>query len=130
VPRQQRVRRDDRGELPQQPSPQRPSLRGEPTALIVGEPQPPGAGLFAQDAVLFQEIVDDVALLLVDPAGERDQHELQWMRRRRHGDQRIRSWDHRSSGRVVEVSIEFLDRRGHATVPIRPAQYEKHVSYF
>src|SRR5262249_50280524 len=92
VPRQQRVRRDDRGELAHQASSQRPRLRGEPTALVVGETQAPGAELFAQDTVLFQEIVDDVALLLVEPAGERDQDELQGMRRPRHGGKRIGSW--------------------------------------
>jgi hypothetical protein len=36
--------------------------------------------LFAQDAVFFQEIINDVAVLLVEPAGERDQNELQGMR--------------------------------------------------
>lgn len=68
----------------------RSSFRGEPTSLVVGEAQAPGSDLFAQDAVLFQEIVDDVALLLVEPASERDQDELQWMRQRRHGSQPIR----------------------------------------
>jgi hypothetical protein len=57
-----------------------PSFRGEPTALVVGEAQAPGSDLFAQDAVFFQEIINDVAVLLVEPAGERDQNELQGMR--------------------------------------------------
>src|SRR5262249_46166244 len=91
VPRQQRVWRHDRGELAQQPSSQGPGFRGEPTALVVGEAPAPGADLFAQDAVLFQEIVDDVALLLVDPAGKRDENELQGMRQRRHGGKPIRA---------------------------------------
>jgi len=53
--------------------------RGEATALVVGELQTPGTELFAQDAVLFHELVDDVALLLVEPPGECDQDELQGM---------------------------------------------------
>jgi len=73
VPRQQRVRRHDRGDLAQHPSPHCPGLRGEPTALVVGEAQASGSELFAQDAILFLKIIDDVTLLLVDPAGERDQ---------------------------------------------------------
>jgi hypothetical protein len=97
VPRQQRVRRHDRGELAQQPSPQRPSLGGEPTSLVVGEAQAPGSNLFTQDAVLFLKIVNEVALLLVEPAGERDQHELQWMRHWLHGGKPIRGGVHRSS---------------------------------
>jgi hypothetical protein len=72
VPRQQRIRRHDRGDLAQQPPSQCPGFRGEPTPLVVGEAQPPGADLFAQDTVLFLEIIDDVLLLLVDPARERD----------------------------------------------------------
>ena len=89
MPRQQRVRCHDCRELAQQPSSQCPGFRSEPTALVVGETQAPGSDLFTQDAVLFLKIVDDVALLLVEPAGERDQDELQWMRR--HGGKRIRS---------------------------------------
>ena len=90
VPCQQRIRRHDRGELAQQPSSQCPGFRGEPTALVVSEAQATGAELFPQDAVLFLKIVDDVALLLVDPAGERDQDELEWLRQRRHSGQPIR----------------------------------------
>ena len=88
-PRQQRVRRHDRGELAQQPSSECPSSRGEPTALVVGEAQPSGSDLFTQDTILFPKVVDDVALLLVEPAGECGQDELQWMRQRRHGSQPI-----------------------------------------
>src|SRR5262245_12131170 len=65
----------NRGELAQQPSAERPDLRGEPSTLIVREAQASGSKLLAQDAVLFLQIVDDVTLLLVDPTGERDQDE-------------------------------------------------------
>ena len=92
VPCQQRVRRHDRGELAQQPSTECPGLRGEPTTLIVREAQASGSKLRAQDAVLFLQIVDDVALLLVDPTGERDQDELQRMRQPRLGGQATSGW--------------------------------------
>jgi hypothetical protein len=83
VPRQQCVRRHDRCDLAQGPSSHYPDFRGEPTALVVGEAQTPGSELFAQDAVLFLEIGDDIALLLVDPTSDRDEKELQRMRQRR-----------------------------------------------
>ena len=43
------------------------------TQLGVREPQPAGAELLPEDAILLLEIVDDVTLLLVDPA--RDGHD-------------------------------------------------------
>jgi hypothetical protein len=50
-------------------------------SLRVGEPQPSEPKLLPEHAVLFLEIVDDVALLLVHPTGERDEDEPQ----REHG---------------------------------------------
>ena len=55
-------------------------LRGQAAALRVREAQTLGRELFPKDAVLFLEIVDDVALLLVDPAGHGDDEELQRVR--------------------------------------------------
>jgi hypothetical protein len=57
-----------------------PRFRRQATALIVREPQTSGAQLFPQGAVLLLEIVDDIALLLVHPTGERDQDEPQQRR--------------------------------------------------
>jgi hypothetical protein len=45
--------------------------------LIVGESHPPGAELLPQHAVLSLEIVDDIELLLVDPAGQGDEEKTQ-----------------------------------------------------
>ncbi len=58
-------------------------LRSQPSALGVGEP-PAGAELLPEETVLFLEIVDDVALRLVDSAGERDDEKLQGVRKWRH----------------------------------------------
>jgi hypothetical protein len=98
VPRQQCVRRHNRADLPQQPSAQYSGFRGEPTALVVGEAQTPGSELFAQNTVFPLEIVDDIALLLVDPTSERDEKELQRMGQRRHGGQPTRGWVDRRLG--------------------------------
>jgi hypothetical protein len=40
-----------------------------------GEPHAPGPELFPEYAVLFLEIVNDLALLLVHPTGKRDENE-------------------------------------------------------
>jgi hypothetical protein len=54
------------------------------SALKVGEPDTSGPELFPQHAVLFLKIIDDIALLLVHPTGERDENEPQ----------RVRQWGH------------------------------------
>ena len=56
-------------------------LRGQAAALRVREAQTLGRELFPKDAVLFLELVDDVALLLVDPAGHGDDEDLQRVRK-------------------------------------------------
>src|SRR5438477_4092809 len=43
--------------------------------LIVGESHPPAAELLPEHSVLLTQTVDRVALLLMDPAGQRDQEE-------------------------------------------------------
>ncbi len=58
---------------------ERHGLRGQATALRVREAEP--LLVFPKDAVLFLEVVDDVALLLVDPAGHGDNEELQQVRK-------------------------------------------------
>jgi hypothetical protein len=55
VPRQQRVRRHNRGNLTQQPSSECPGFRGQPTAPVVPEAQAPGPELFPQNAVFLLE---------------------------------------------------------------------------
>ena len=127
VPGQQRVGRHNRGDIPQDAASECPGFRRESTALVVREPQTSGPELFPQDAVLFLEIVDDIALLLVHPTGERDQDEPQRMRQRGHGLQAIRAWVIGVSGMPdlnptlhrkclgnasFAASVGFLDRGG------------------
>jgi hypothetical protein len=75
-----------------------PGFRRQATALIVREPQTSGAELFSQGAVLFLEIVDDIALLLVHPTGERDENEPQRRRQRGHGAKATRGYSVRQPG--------------------------------
>ena len=75
MPREQGVRRHDGPHFLQRASTERVGFRGKADTLIVGEPEPPRSELLAQDAILLLQVVDDVALLLVDPAGQCDQKE-------------------------------------------------------
>ena len=84
MPRQQGVRRHNRGDVPQDAAAEGLGFRCQSSPLRVGESQPSGPELFAEDAVLLLEIVDDVALLLVHPTGERDENEPQRVGQRRH----------------------------------------------
>ena len=61
------------------PSALRPSLAsdGEPAPLVVGETESAARELLAQDPVLRLEVVDNVELPPVDPAGEEQEQELE-----------------------------------------------------
>ena len=75
MPREQGVRRHDRSDLLQHASTECVGFRGQSDPLVVGEPEPPRSELLTEDAILRLQIVDHVALLLVDPAGQCDQKE-------------------------------------------------------
>lgn len=115
MPGEQGVRRHDRGDVSQHASPKCSGFRGEPSALMVREAQTPGPELFPQDAVFLLQIVDDIALLLVHPTGDRDQDELQRMRQRGHGVQATRGWAYRRRGprEVKSNSLSRVTRLGH-----------------
>jgi hypothetical protein len=68
MPREQGVRADNGADFPEHPSRQELGFGGQANALIVGEAPPARAELRAEYAILGLEIVDHVALLLVDPA--------------------------------------------------------------
>jgi len=83
--RQQRVRRHNRGDVPQETPSEYLGFCRQSTTLRVGEPQTSGPELFPQEAIFFLEIVDDIALLMVHPTREGDENEPQWVRQRVHG---------------------------------------------
>src|SRR6516165_5982840 len=76
MPREQGVRADNGADFPEHPPRQELSFGGQANALIVGEAQPARAELRAEHAILGLEIVDHVALLLVDPARKGKTKEL------------------------------------------------------
>ncbi|HEU4734680.1 MAG TPA: hypothetical protein VFT22_42610 [Kofleriaceae bacterium] len=59
VPAQDRVGRDQDGELTEPATPDGPALDGQASPLVIGEPQAPPAELLAEDAVLLAQEVDD-----------------------------------------------------------------------
>lgn len=81
MPPQQGVGADDRGHYRKQLVAELLGPDCESAALLVVESQTPIAELLSQHLVLFAEIVNDVLLLLVEPAGESDGDELQRIER-------------------------------------------------
>ncbi len=49
---------------------------GQPTSLVIREPDPVVAELFAQDTVLFPKEVDRSLLVTIDPTGECGEEDL------------------------------------------------------
>ncbi len=77
MPGEQGIGGDQRLNLTKGATTKGPGLRGQTPALRIREAKPTGGKLFPQDAILFLEIVNDVTLLLVDPAGHGDDEALQ-----------------------------------------------------
>ena len=65
-------------EILQRLAPELSTLRSEPPPLIVGEQVASSTELFTQDLVLFSEIVDDLLLLAMDPAGDHHDDKMPW----------------------------------------------------
>ena len=76
VPGHDGVRRDHGRDFLQHAATQRLSLDGEPTSFVIGETKTFAAELAFQDAVLLDEVVDDVLLMPVDPSGDGNEEEL------------------------------------------------------
>ena len=81
VPTQDRVRGDDARDLRQDPPAEFVAAHSESTALGVRQAKRPRAQVFPEDPILLPEIVDQIVLVTVHPASEREDEELQ---RRRH----------------------------------------------
>ena len=79
MPREDRVRRHDRGYLPEHATAERPALGCQSAALIVGEAEAVSTRfeLLFEDPVLFNQIGNHAGLLTADPAGKRGQEELE-----------------------------------------------------
>ena len=70
VPAQDRVRCDDGRDLHQELASDPLALGCQPAALVVVQPRDTAAELFSQDSVLLDEVVEHLALAMVQPACE------------------------------------------------------------
>ena len=108
------------------PSPEARGLGGQAPALGVGEPETARTELLSADAILFLERVNDVTLLLVDPARDGHDEELQHVGKRRQtgrAEQRLSAVTNVATRRASSVesarrtaSIGFLDSTGFFSV--------------
>ena len=77
VPAENRVRRDDAGDLRQNPPAEFLASHRESTALGVGQAKWTWAKLLPEDPILLPEIIDHVFLVAVHPASGREYEEAQ-----------------------------------------------------
>ena len=82
VPAKDRVRGDDARDLPEDLPAEFVAAHSESPTLSVGQAKRPRAQVFPEDPILLPEIFDQIVLVAVHPASEREDKELQ---RRRHG---------------------------------------------
>lgn len=79
VPAKDAVRRDDCRDLHREPPPDSLPLGCKPSALFTGHPEPPTAKPLLQDALLFDQVGEHLALLSVQPDRERCEEGLEWV---------------------------------------------------
>ncbi len=78
MPPEDRVRCHDRHDRGEKPSAEHFPLRGEATALNVGQAQTAAAELLFENAILQDEVLDHLGLVPVEPAGEGGEEQLEW----------------------------------------------------
>ena len=76
MPSEDRVGGDDPGQILERLSADSLAGDGEPTPLVIGQPDLSVTDLFAKDAVLFPEEVDRRLLVAIDPACERREEDV------------------------------------------------------
>ena len=84
MPAEEGIGRDQGVPVTAYPSPEARGLCGQAPALGVGEPETARTERLSEDAILFLERVNDVTRLLVDPARDGHDEELQHLGNRRH----------------------------------------------
>ena len=77
MPAEQRVGRDDRGDLAQRLTAQPERPHGEPPPVVIGQTQTPPTQLPAQEAVLFDQVGERLPLAALQPAGQDQQQHLE-----------------------------------------------------
>ncbi len=81
VPGHNRVRRHDRRHVAQDLSTERLAFHREPSSLVIGEAETLATELAFEDAVLLDEVIDDILLVAVEPSSDGDQKELPRVKR-------------------------------------------------
>ena len=119
MPAEEGIGRDQGVQVTASPSPEARGLCGQAPALGVGEPEPARTELLSAEAFLFLERVNDVTRLLVDPARDGHDEELQHVGNRRQtgrAEQRLSAVTNVATRRASSVesarrtaSIGFLD---------------------
>ena len=122
MPAAEGIGRDQGVQVTEYPSPEARGLCGQAPALGVGAPETARTELLSADAILFLERVNDVTRLLVDPARDGHDEELQHLGKRRHTgrtEQRLSAVTNVATRRASSVesarrtaSIGFLDSTG------------------
>ena len=128
MPAEEGIGRDQGVPVAAYPSPEARGLGGPAPALGVGDPETARTALLSEDAMLFLERVNDVTRLLVDPARDGHDAELQHVGKRRHtgrASQRLSAVTNVATRRASSVesarrtaSIGFLDSTTAITVPV------------
>ena len=77
MPAHQRIGGDERGDGVERPSPEEPGLRRQSTTLIVSQPELPATKLLFEDPVLLDQVGDNVLLMPMHPARNRQQEQLE-----------------------------------------------------
>ena len=119
MPAEEGIGRDQGVPVTAYQSPEARGLGGPAPALGVGDPEPARTALLSEDAMLFLERVNDVTRLLVDPARDGHDEELQHLGKRRQtgrAEQRLSAVTNVATRRASSVesarrtaSIGFLD---------------------
>ena len=84
MPTHQRIRGDEGGNRVQRPSPEALGLHRQSTTLIVSQPELPATKLLFEDPVLLDQVGDNILLMPMHPARNRQQEQLERESRGRH----------------------------------------------
>ena len=76
MPGQDGIWANDGREVGEDSAAEQLSFCSQPTALVIGQPEPFSAEMFSQNPVFLLQVTDDGLLVPVDPAGRGDDQQL------------------------------------------------------
>ena len=77
MPSQNRVRRDDRGDLAQDAPSEPVAQDGEPPPIVIRQLEPLPTQLASKDPILFHQIRQGASLLAIQPTSQDREHHLE-----------------------------------------------------